>query len=174
MIRIALLSDTHGHLDEAVINHLRSVDEIWHAGDFGAGVADYLKSIAPLRGVFGNVDDPHVRRQFPETLSFGSDGLKVVMLHIGGYPGRYTAKARSAITRERPGLFISGHSHILRIMPDAVNHLLHINPGAAGYEGFHQVRTMVSFQVAGGRIDQLKVIELGARAAAQRQRNIIG
>ncbi|UOR06160.1 metallophosphatase family protein [Hymenobacter aerilatus] len=164
MKSIGLLSDTHGYLDERILHHLSTCDEIWHAGDFGnVAVADTLEAIATLRGVYGNIDGQDVRATEPLVQAFEIEGLRVLMTHIGGYPGRYTPAAKPLIAEYRPGLFISGHSHILKVMPDKRNHLLHLNPGAAGRHGFHTVRTMLRFQVNRGKVEQLQAIELGPR-----------
>ena len=164
-MKIGLISDTHGYLDEAILRHLSNCDEIWHAGDFGSlAVADQLAAVKPLRGVYGNIDDYTLRAVYPKTLRFTCAGLDVLMTHIGGYPGRYEPTIRAEIKAQPPQLFICGHSHILKIMPDKTNHLLHINPGAAGKHGFHKVRTLVTFAVNAGKILELKVIELGKRA----------
>jgi putative phosphoesterase len=166
MRRIGLLSDTHGYLDEDILHFLRSCDEIWHAGDFGPGdVADELRRLKRLRGVYGNIDDLSVRAQFPENLVFEVEGLKVAMTHIGGYPGKYPARIKKWLLAEKPGLFICGHSHILKIMPDRELGLLHINPGACGQEGFHLMRTLVRFTIHEGRIEALEAIELGRRGS---------
>ncbi len=159
-MRIGLLSDTHGSLPEKASEFFAGCDEIWHAGDFGnEDVAARLRQMAPLRGVYGNIDGMEIRTQFPETAIFSVEGLRVVMIHIGGYPGRYTPKARTAIRGEHPGLFISGHSHILKVMFDKKNNLLHINPGAAGKSGFHRKITMVRFTVNNGRMKDLEIFE---------------
>ena len=167
MTRIGLLSDTHSYLDDRILTHLKECDEIWHAGDFGvASVADELRKVAPLRGVYGNIDGQDIRSQFPKKLRFTCEKLEVLMTHIGGYPGRYNQEIRDEIYTKPPGLFITGHSHILKIMPDKARlPLLHINPGAAGKHGFHKVRTMVRFTVDGSKIKDLQVIELGSRTA---------
>lgn len=162
--KILLLSDTHGHLDERILHYAANADEVWHAGDFGPGVADVLaETNASLKGVYGNIDDAVLRLRFPESLIFETEGLKVGMLHIGGYPGKWTAKAKELITREKPQLFITGHSHILKVMQDPTHQLLHLNPGAAGRHGWHKMRTMLQFKIAQGRISELNVIELGSR-----------
>lgn len=162
--KILLLSDTHCHLDDRILHYAAEADEVWHAGDFGPAVADSLLEVNPnLKGVYGNIDDAALRLRFPESLSFEIEGLKVGMLHIGGYPGKWTAKAREFILQEKPHLFITGHSHILKVMQDAKHQLLHLNPGAAGRQGWHKVRTMLLFQVARGQISELNVIELGSR-----------
>ena len=161
MKKIGLLSDTHSHLDEAIFKHFGQCDEIWHAGDFGnIHLADELAAFKPLKGVFGNIDGAELRGVYPETAVFQCEELKVVMRHIGGYPGRYASGLKKLLQAERPGLFISGHSHILRVIYDKELGLLHINPGAAGKEGFHKMRTITRFSVSGTRIHDLEVIEL--------------
>lgn len=164
MRHIGLLSDTHHCHGEDIKEALSDCDEIWHAGDFGSAVvAEKLNEISPLKGVFGNIDGQDIRVDFGETATFSVLGLKVAMIHIGGYPGKYTAKAKQLIQSYKPDLFISGHSHILKIMPDDQNQLLHINPGAAGHQGFHQMRTLVKFAISNQKIKDLRVIELGKR-----------
>lgn len=166
---IGLLSDTHGHLDDKVFHHFDKVDEIWHAGDFGTfDVVDKLKAFKPLRGVYGNIDGGHFRREFSEDLRFEVAGMPVFMTHIGGYPGRYNKRVR-AILKENPpkkGLYICGHSHILKVMPDKKLDFLHINPGAAGNKGWHTMRTLVRFKIEDAKIAQLQVIEIGPRTGA--------
>jgi putative phosphoesterase len=161
---IGLLSDTHSYLDARIVHHLQDCDEIWHAGDIGdEAIIDQLAEVAPLRAVYGNIDDRTVRLRCPETLVFDANGLKVLITHIGGYPGRYAPPVRPLLQRERPGLFICGHSHILRVMPDPKLQLLHLNPGAAGRHGFHKVRTMLRFRIEGGRVQDMQAVELGPR-----------
>lgn len=168
MTRIGLISDTHGYLDPAVAKHFADCHEIWHAGDFGGGaVADALAAQKPLKGVYGNIDAYDIRGRYPERLVWTCEDLKVYMIHIGGYPGRYAPGVKTELTKEQPGLFISGHSHILKIMPDKTLNLLHINPGAAGNQGWHKVRTIVRFTVDGNRLTDCQVIELGARSLAE-------
>lgn len=166
MPRIGLLSDTHGHLDERILHHLEDCDEIWHAGDIGnEEVATTLEKTKPLRAVWGNIDGGKLRIWYRENELFVIDGLKVWLTHIGGYPGRYNPKIRSLIYEKKPDLFICGHSHIVKVMRDKKTpNLLHINPGAAGKTGFHNIRTMVKFDIIEGKIKDLKVIELGKRA----------
>lgn len=165
-MNIGLLSDTHGFLDETIFDYFADVDEIWHAGDIGdSNVIDRLAAFRPLRAVYGNIDDQSLRHRFPEDLCFEAEGLRVFMTHIGGYPGRYNARARNIIDDYRPGLFICGHSHILKVMPDKARNLLHINPGACGHHGFHFMRTIVRFTIEAGSIGQLEVIELGKRGS---------
>ena len=168
MTSIGLLSDTHGYLDDRILHHLSGCDEIWHAGDFGdAAVVDTLEALAPLRGVYGNIDGQDVRASEPLVQAFTVAGLRVLMTHIGGYPGHYSPAARALLDAHRPGLFISGHSHILKVMPDPKRRLLHLNPGAAGRHGFHKVRTLLLFQVADGTVQQLRAVELGPRSRAE-------
>lgn len=164
MKRIGLISDTHSTLDETVFDYFEECDEIWHAGDIGHPlVADRLAAFRPLRAVYGNIDEPSLRHRFPEDLRFELEGVSVFMTHIGGYPGRYSQRVRELLRAQPPGLFICGHSHILKVMPDKKLGLLHINPGAAGYQGFHKVRTIVRFSLEAGRIGELQVVELGPR-----------
>ncbi len=160
MKKILLLSDTHGTLDDFALSYLDDADEIWHAGDVGnMKVVETLEKIKPVFGVFGNIDDAGVRSAWPEYQCFEREGVKVLILHIGGYPGRYTRRAKSLIRECGPDLFIAGHSHILKVMYDEKNSLLYINPGAAGKSGFHQVRTMVRFGLDKGEIKDLEIIE---------------
>ncbi|MCW3105887.1 MAG: metallophosphoesterase family protein [Segetibacter sp.] len=164
MKRIGLISDTHHYLDEAVFKHFDKCDEIWHGGDFGsAEVADALKKFKPLRGVFGNIDGQDIRTEYPEVLKFNCEDVKVLMIHIGGYPGKYTPLARAEMLSYHPKIFISGHSHILKIMYDEKFQCLHMNPGAAGKQGWHKVRTLVRFVIDGANITNCEVIELGKR-----------
>ncbi|MDH3698221.1 MAG: metallophosphatase family protein [Flavobacteriaceae bacterium] len=165
MTRILLLSDTHGHIDEAILKYARDADEIWHAGDIGSlEVTDQLASVKPLKAVFGNIDDEEVRRTFPLDLRFQCEGVDVWITHIGGYPGRYSQHVRDQIRENPPKLFICGHSHILKVMNDAKLGLLHMNPGACGRYGLHTVRTMLRFVIDGKDIKNLEVIELGNRS----------
>ena len=163
MKRIGLISDTHGYLDEAVFKHFAECDEIWHAGDFGAGVVAPLEAFKPLRGVWGNIDDKGIRQAFPEHNRFMCEDVDVWITHIGGYPGRYAPQVRPEIYTKPPKLFITGHSHILKVMFDPTISCLHINPGAAGKSGWHKVRTLIRFSISGDKIDNLEVIELGKR-----------
>ena len=164
-MKIGLISDTHSYLDDQILRHLQDCDEIWHAGDFGTiAVSDTLAALAPLRGVYGNIDDQQIRSVHPKVQRFVLNGAHVLITHIGGYPGKYHPDIRTEIKANPPDLFISGHSHILKIMPDkSMPHLLHINPGAAGRHGFHTVRTLVKFALTGGKITNLQVVELGKR-----------
>lgn len=163
-MRIGLLSDTHSHIDDPILEYLQECDEIWHAGDIGdISVVEKLEAIAPLRAVYGNIDGAELRRMFPLDQRFDCAGLDVWMTHIGGYPGRYERRVHAELEQRPPGLFISGHSHILKVMPDRKYDLLHINPGACGHHGFHHMRTMVRFSVLNGKVNDLEVIELGKR-----------
>jgi putative phosphoesterase len=161
--KIGLLSDTHGFLDDAVFKHFSDCDEIWHAGDFGAGVADKLAAFKPLKGVFGNIDDKDIRSEFPEHLRFNCEDVDVWMTHIGGYPGKYTPQVKPEIYTNPPKLFITGHSHILKVIFDPKINCLHFNPGAAGRSGWHKVRTLIRFSISDEKIINLEVIELGNR-----------
>ncbi|MCG2794098.1 MAG: metallophosphatase family protein [Weeksellaceae bacterium] len=164
MKRILLLSDTHSYLDDRILDYTADADEIWHCGDFGSmEVVEALEKNKPLLGVFGNIDEAKIRTIFPEILSFQCEEVAVLMIHIGGYPGRYSALARQEIADKKPKLFISGHSHILKAMYDKKNDLLHLNPGACGKVGWHQVRTMMRFTIYKNEIRDLEVIELGAK-----------
>jgi len=164
MKRIALLSDTHTHLDENLFKYLEACDEIWHAGDIGnIETANRLAEFAPLKAVHGNADGQDVRQVHPLNLRFKCEDVDVWMTHIGGYPKRYDLNVRDEIKRNPPELFISGHSHILKVMYDKELNLLHINPGAAGLQGFHKVQTLVRFTIAGKQIKDLEVVEFGTK-----------
>ena len=163
-MRILLLSDTHSYLDPRILEHAAQADEVWHAGDIGdLSVTDALQEVAVLRGVYGNIDNALIRKCFPLNQRFSVEGLEVWMTHIGGYPGYYAPAVRAEIKLNPPGLFICGHSHILKAMPDPKLGLLHLNPGAAGFHGFHQVRTLMRFRVEAGKVRDLEVIELFPR-----------
>lgn len=164
MKRILLLSDSHSYIDERIISYAKDADEVWHAGDFGSiKIIETLENINTLRGVYGNIDDDKIRRIFKEVNEFICEDVKVLMIHIGGYPGKYTALAKEHIQQQQPRLFISGHSHILKAMYDQQNHLLHLNPGACGKQGWHKVRTMMRFTIDGREIKDLEIIELGPK-----------
>lgn len=169
MIRVGLISDTHSYLDPNALKHFEDCDEVWHAGDFGNyEVAAKIKKTKPLRGVYGNIDGQDIRIEYPENLIFTVENLKVYMTHIGGYPERYVARAKDIIKREKPDIFICGHSHILRVMRDPkFNNMIVMNPGAAGKEGFHRVRTILKFNINNGKIEDLKAIELGLRGSIE-------
>jgi uncharacterized protein len=160
MTKILLLSDTHGHIDDSVLKYVKQADEVWHAGDIGnLKVTDAIKALKPLRAVYGNIDDAKTRIEFPEHNRFMCEQLDVWITHIGGYPKRYDMRVRETIKQNPPDLFISGHSHILKVIPDKKLNLLHMNPGAIGIYGLHKVRTMLRFTIDGKKIDNLEVIE---------------
>ncbi len=161
MTRIGLISDTHGYLDETVFEHFKNCDEVWHGGDFGEGVVDALKKFNNLKGVYGNIDGNDIRTEFPEQLVFMCEEVKVMMRHIGGYPPRYNPETKTALLIHQPQLFISGHSHILKIMYDDKLQCLHMNPGAAGKHGWHKIRTVIRFVIDGKNMKDCEVIELG-------------
>jgi len=164
MTRIGLISDTHGFLDEAVFTHFDQCDEIWHAGDFGSiELADKLRAFKPLRGVYGNIDGKDIRLVYPENLRFTCEAVDVWITHIGGYPGKYDIRVREEIYRNPPTLFISGHSHILKVMYDKKINCLHLNPGAAGKQGWQKVRTLLRFCISEEKIHTLEAIELATR-----------
>ncbi len=161
MKRIGLLSDTHGYWDARYLEYFESCDEIWHAGDIGSlELALRLQEFRPLRAVCGNCDGGDLRRMFPVKLCWDCEGAEVLMTHIGGYPGRYDPGIRQQIYARPPKLFISGHSHILKVQYDKRLGLLHINPGAAGLQGWHLVRTLVRFTARDGLFEDLEVIEI--------------
>lgn len=158
---IGLLSDTHGTFDNPFQNFFEPVDEIWHAGDFGNLVtSEKIASFKPLKGVHGNCDGQDLRFDYPAFLSFDCEGMKVLITHIGGYPGKYDRRALQLILEYRPDIFVCGHSHILRVMNDAKHNMMVINPGAAGVYGFHTVRTALRFHIDNGRIHDMEVFEL--------------
>ncbi len=158
--RILLLSDTHGTFDDFIEKYAREADEIWHAGDIGSmEVLEKLEALAPVRAVYGNIDGGRLRLAAPEYRFWEAGGQKFLMMHIGGYPGRYSARARELLDRFRPTVFMAGHSHILKIMPDKRRNLLFMNPGAAGMSGFHKKRTMLRFLLDNEGLHDLEVIE---------------
>ena len=160
MTQIVLLSDTHHTLDERFFPHFEKADEIWHAGDIGSfEITDTLKKYAPLRVVYGNIDDKTIRTEFKANLYFKCEKVNVMMTHIGGYPGRYDKKILPIIEQSNPDLFICGHSHILKVMYDKKNQLLHMNPGAIGDYGIHKVKTILCFTIEGKEIKNLRVVE---------------
>lgn len=163
-MKIGLLSDTHGFLDDAVFKHFEECDEIWHAGDFGnTEIIDRLVAFKPFKGVYGNIDGKDVRQRCPEHERFTCEQVDVWMTHIGGYPGRYAAQVKAEILRNPPKLFICGHSHILKVQYDQKLGVLHLNPGAAGKQGWHKVRTLMRFEINRDKIENLEVIELAGR-----------
>ena len=164
MTKILLLSDTHSYIDNAILKHVGWADEVWHAGDIGSlKVTDSISKLKPLKGVYGNIDDHIIQKEFPENNRFFCEGVDVLITHIGGYPPKYNIRTRDIIKENPPKLFICGHSHILKVMMDKKLGVLHMNPGACGKHGFHQVRTMLRFVIDGDNIKDLEVIELGKR-----------
>ncbi len=164
MKQIGIISDTHSFLDDAVFKHFAHCDEVWHIGDFGdSALANKLSAFKPLRGVYGNIDGQEVRADYPLFETFSCEEVKVLMTHIGGYPPKYNAASKALIKEHQPQLFLSGHSHILKIMYDEAVQCLHINPGAAGKHGWHKVRTLVRIAIDGAVIKNCEVIELGSR-----------
>ncbi len=164
MTKILLLSDTHGYIDEAILKYAKNADEVWHAGDIGdLEVTDALSEVASLRAVHGNIDNHTIQQEFPTHQRFICENVDVWITHIGGYPGRYDRRVREEIKIRPPQLFISGHSHILKVMNDKQLGILHMNPGACGRHGLHRVRTMLRFVIDGKDIKDLEVIELGKR-----------
>lgn len=160
MKKILLISDTHDYLDEAILSHARNVDEIWHSGDIGSlHVLETLQQITTVRAVWGNIDGQDLRIQIPKIQKFECEGLRIMMTHIGGYPNKYESSILSQIIEYKPHIFISGHSHILKVMNDSKLHLLHMNPGAVGKTGFHKQRTMIEFEIDNGTPKNLAVVE---------------
>ncbi len=160
MQKIGLLSDTHGYFHPDLPRIFEDCDEIWHAGDFGdLSLIEKLKEIKPIRGVYGNIDGTDIRTEFPEILRFDCEGVDVLMTHIGGYPGNYAPPIRTIMNTKPPKLFISGHSHILKIIFDKKHNCLHLNPGAAGRHGFHKIISMLRFTIDGSNIKDMEVVE---------------
>src|SRR6185436_3901396 len=163
-MKIVLLSDTHGYLDEQIIKHVATADQVWHAGDFGTSeVSNKLSALKPLAGVYGNIDGQEIRKIHPLHNRFSCEGFDIWITHIGGYPGKYDIKIRELIRQNPPDILVCGHSHILKIIRDPANNLLFMNPGAAGKEGFHKVRTLVKFTLEQKTISEMQVVELGMR-----------
>ena len=164
MKKILLLSDTHSHIDERILHFVSEADEVWHAGDIGdLAVTDAIAALKPLKAVYGNIDDHKARSSFPLDLKFDCEGMKVWITHIGGYPGKYNQRIREEIKQNPPQIFIAGHSHILKVQWDKSIQCMHLNPGACGVSGFHQMRTMLRFSIDMGTLKDLEVIELGLR-----------
>lgn len=162
--KILLLSDTHSYIDDAILKHVKQADEVWHAGDIGdLSVTDQIKKLKPLRAVYGNIDDAKARTEFPLHNRFMCEGMDIWITHIGGYPPKYNNRVREELVTNPPDIFIVGHSHILKVMPDKKLDLLHMNPGAAGKHGFHNIRTMLRFKIDAGHIKDLEVIEFEKR-----------
>lgn len=164
--KVVLLSDTHGFLDTKIINYVMQADEVWHAGDIGKiEIIDELQKLKKLRAVYGNIDGQSIRQIAPEFLYFNSEGLKVLMIHIAGTPGRYNHNTKDLIQKYHPNVLVCGHSHILKVMHDPKFKHLHMNPGAVGISGFHKIRTLLRFEIKKGKIENLEAVELGLRGA---------
>ncbi len=164
MKKILLISDTHSHIDDTILKYVDWSDEVWHAGDIGdLNVTDAIKRRKLLRAVYGNIDDDKARMEFPLHNRFWCEGVEVWITHIGGYPGKYNQAIRELLKKSPPKLFICGHSHILKVQFDKTLQLLHMNPGACGVHGFHQVRTMLRFEIEGDKIQNLEVVEIGKK-----------
>ena len=164
MKKIVLLSDTHGYIDDPILKHVSACDEVWHAGDIGiTSVTDKIQELKPLKAVYGNIDGAEIRKEFPLHQRFLCEKIDVWITHIGGYPGKYVPAIKEEIKKNPPKIFISGHSHILKVINDKKLNLLHMNPGAAGKQGFHKVRTLLRFKIDGSEIKDLEVVELGKR-----------
>lgn len=163
-MKIGLISDTHGWIHPSLYEHFKDCDEIWHAGDIGnIQTADSLAAFKPLRAVYGNIDDSIVRSAYTESLRFSAEKMTIWVIHIGGTPGNYSPKVKAEIYTDAPDIFICGHSHIAKVMFDKKSGSLYINPGAAGYSGFHKYMTAIRFQITGERIHDLELIEMGER-----------
>ena len=160
MKKILLISDTHGYIDDRIIQYAKESDETWHAGDIGElKVVDELKKVTTLRAVHGNIDNSKIRAEYAENLRFKIEDMRIWITHIGGYPNKYNQRIRQEIYTDPPDIFICGHSHILKVINDNKLNLLHINPGAIGKHGFHHVRTMIRFEIIKSKIQNLEVIE---------------
>lgn len=165
-MKIGLLSDTHGFLDPKVFDYFKDRDELWHAGDAGPYVIDQLEAFKPTKVVYGNIDDMDFQRKYPENLWLQCEQVTILITHIGGAPPNYNPRVKNLLKDRIPDVFICGHSHILRVKKDPqYNNMLYINPGAAGNHGFHQVKTMIRFEISGKEIKNMEVIELGKRGA---------
>jgi uncharacterized protein len=165
-MKIGILSDTHSYLDERILHFLEPCNEIWHGGDIGnPEVTNRLAALKPLRAVYGNIDGGELRKTFPEDNFFEVAGVRVLITHIAGKALSYNPRVRNLIQQHKPNILVCGHSHILKVIFDKKNNLLHVNPGAAGVHGFHKVRTLVRMDIENGNITNAEVIELGPRSA---------
>ncbi len=165
MKKILLLSDTHSFIDQQIIKYIKQADEVWHAGDIGdIAVTDLIKDLKPLRAVYGNIDNKEIRAEFPLDNKFTIENVSVWITHIGGYPKRYDRRIKEEIHKNPTTLFISGHSHIIKVQFDKQLKLLHLNPGAVGKHGFHQIRTLLRFEINKDKIENLEIIELEKRS----------
>lgn len=164
MQKILLLSDTHSFIDDQILKFVKQADQVWHAGDIGSlTVTDSIKKLKPLKAVFGNIDNKDIRAEFPLDNKFETENVTVWMTHIGGYPNNYYPRIKEDLANEKPTIFISGHSHILKVQYDKKLGILHLNPGAAGKHGFHKVRTMLRFELDNGEIKNMEIIELAKK-----------
>lgn len=164
MKKIALISDSHSHMDAHLFPHLSDVDEIWHAGDIGQyGILAGLPSDKVMRIITGNIDDYAMQQRFPAELFFEVEGVRILMIHIGGVPPRYAKGIKSKIKSVKPDLFVCGHSHICKVMYDKELECLYVNPGAVGNQGFHHMKTMLLFELDAGKVKNMRVVELGKR-----------
>lgn len=167
-MKIGLISDTHGYLDKKVFDYFKDCDEVWHAGDIGSKeVADELESFKPLKAVYGNIDDQPLQSRYPEELWFTCGELTVWITHIAGAPPHYNSRIKNVLKEKVPDILICGHSHILRVMHDKTFKMLYLNPGAAGNQGFHQLRTLLRFEIENKKISGMEIIELGKRGAIE-------
>ncbi len=163
-VKIGIISDTHGYLDDQVFLFFQDCDELWHAGDIGSdSVIEKLEAFKPVRAVFGNIDENKIRWKYPEDQLFDCGGLKVLMTHIGGSPPRYNSRVHSIVEKEKPGIFVCGHSHILKVMKDSKHDLLFINPGSAGNQGLHHIKTVLRFNITASVPGDMEILELGKR-----------
>jgi putative phosphoesterase len=163
-MKIGLLSDTHGFLEPKIMEYFGACDEVWHAGDIGYDVIEKLESFKATKAVFGNIDDINFQRKYPEDLRFKCEGLSILMTHIGGTPPNYNPRVKKLLAEKLPDIFICGHSHILRVKKDSQHgNMLYLNPGAAGNHGFHQIKTIIRFEIIGREVKNMEVIELGKR-----------
>lgn len=167
MLKIGLIADTHGFFDPKLKKHFEEVDEIWHAGDIGEMVVlEKLQSMKPVEVVHGNIETPQIQRSLPEVIVASKEGLKLMMIHIAGRPGRYAKGIDSLLKKHQPDLLICGHSHILRVERDPRYNMIYLNPGAAGQQGFHKKRTILLFTIDSGKLKDMKAVELGVRGKA--------
>jgi hypothetical protein len=165
-LKIGLISDTHSHFEERIPHYFKDCDEIWHAGDIGEGyIIETLSDIAPVVAVYGNIDTIEFQEKFPENAIFSREGKRILITHIAGKPPSYNPRVKNLIQEIKPDIFICGHSHILRVIPDKQNNCLYINPGAAGRQGFHQIKTLIRFNLEKEGIKNMEVIEMGKRGA---------
>ena len=160
MKKICIISDSHGYIDNNIINFFKKSDEVWHAGDIGdINIIDKIKKYVILKAVHGNIDNHLIRKEYPEYIFFNCEEVKILIIHIGGYPGKYTKKSLELINKHKPDVFICGHSHILKVIYDKKYNLIHINPGAIGKYGIHKVRTLITLEIQKSKLLNMKVVE---------------